>query len=580
AVADASSYTWSLPSGWTGSSTSNTISVTTGPNPGNVSVTANNGCGSSSAQTLAISMQSGPNQPSAITGTAAPCTGSNQTYSVSVVSGATSYTWTLPSGWSGTSTSNSISATVGAGSGTVEVVAVGTCGNSIAQTLSIAPVATPNQPATISGLTTACPSSSQVYSVASVSGATSYTWTLPAGWTGSSTSNSITVSTSTTGGTISVTAVNSCSQAGISQTLAVSVPTVDDGIPCTVDACNPANGVVTNTPDNSACDDGVWCNGQETCDALLGCQAGTPPTIDDGNSCTDDSCNEALDQVEHVNNSSPCDDGNPNTINDQCVNGVCVGTPIGNVWTGNVNTTWGNVGNWSLFVPTASDDAIIPTSPTGGVFPQIPAGYQASVDNIDVQPGATVNVLLDGTLDVFGVLTNYGTINVNNGGSLLQRTGSTISGSGICHVQRQGNTGFNYDYWSAPISNQSVVPGTSYLFDSNASTQADTDDSPSDPGWTAYNGTMQQGKGYAGRGAGLYTFSGTAGNGNVSMPLVYHAFDNTFMQTSAGTPYNLVGNPYPSAISAAQFIADNPNIDGTITFWDDDLSSGSDYHRS
>ncbi|MDB4655973.1 HYR domain-containing protein [Flavobacteriales bacterium] len=580
AVSGATSYTWNLPTGWTGSSTTNSISVTTGPNAGTVSVTANNTCAFSSAQTLAITLQSSPSQPSWVSGSTTPCSGTTETYFITAVPGATSYTWTLPSGWVGTSTSTSISTTVGSGSGSIEIVAVGSCGNSIAQTLSVAPVPSPAQPVTIAGLFTACPSSSHTYSVVAVPNASSYDWTLPSGWTGTSTTNSITIGTSGTGGTISVAAANSCGQSGTVQTLTVSVPTVDDGIPCTIDACNSSTGIVTNTPNNSICDDGLWCNGQETCDALLGCQAGAPPTVDDGNSCTDDSCNELLDQVENINNSDPCDDGNPNTINDQCVNGVCVGTPIGNVWTGNVNTTWGIAGNWSMFVPTSTDDAIIPTSPTGGVFPLIPAGYQASIDNLDVQPGATINVVQDGTLDVFGVLINNGTINVNDGGSLLQRTGSSIAGSGIYHVQRQGSAGFNYDYWSAPISNQVGVPGTSYLYDSNVSTQTDADDSPSDPGWTAYNGAMIQGKGYAGRGAGLQTFSGTAGNGNISFPLVYNAFDNTYSQTSPGTPYNLVGNPYPSAISAAQFVSDNPNIDGTIAFWDDDLTGGSGYNRS
>lgn len=38
------------------------------------------------------------------------------------------------------------------------------------------------------------------------------------------------------------------------------------------------------------CDDGNACNGAETCDPGLGCQAGTPLDCDDGNACTADSC--------------------------------------------------------------------------------------------------------------------------------------------------------------------------------------------------------------------------------------------------------------------------------------------------
>lgn len=454
----------------------------------------------------------------------------------------------------------------------------GPCPQSSSVSVTVDPL--PAQPSAIAGLSPACPNSSQTYTIAPVTGATSYVWTLPAGWNGTSTSTSIVTSTTNTGGTITVAAVNGCGQSATPQSLAVSIINTDDGIPCTIDACNPANGAVTHTPDNSVCDDGLWCNGQETCDVLLGCQAGTPPVIDDGNSCTDDSCDEVNDQVVNVNNTDPCDDGNPFTINDQCVNGVCVGTPIGNVWTGNVNNIWGVAGNWSMFVPSSADDATIPTSPIGGVFPIIPSGFIADVNNVNVQNGASITVQAGGTLDVSGVLTNDGNIQVNDSGSLLQRVGSTLSGNGTYQVQRQGNTGQNFDYWSSPIVNQTGVPGTSYLYNSNASTQDDSDDAPADPGWTSYNGTMIQGVGYAGAGGGLATFNGTVGNGPINVPLIYHPFDNTYSQTSPGTPFNLVGNPYPSAIDATQFITDNAGIDGTLHFWDDDLSGGTGYHRT
>lgn len=475
-------------------------------------------------------------------------------------------------------------ATILTGNGTVQTVTLtvqDASSNSAQCTFNVTVNSSaPAQPVSISGMSPACPSSTQTYSVPAVTGATSYTWTIPSGWTGTSTSNSITVTTGTTGGTIFVTATNGCGQTGIAQTQSFSIISIDDGVPCTVDACNPITGVVTHTPNDALCDDGLWCNGQETCDAVLGCQSGTPPNLDDGNSCTDDSCDEANDQVVHTNNNAPCDDGNPFTINDQCVNGGCVGTPIGNVWTGNVNTTWGLAGNWMVGIPSSADDAIIPTVPTGGVFPEIPAGYIADVNNINVQVGASITITDNGTLHVFGILTNNGTIDVNNNGCLLQRVGSTTAGSGTYNVQRQGSGGQNFDYWSSPIVAQVGIPGASYLYNSNASTQDDSDDSPSDPGWSVYNGVMNQGIGYAGNGGGLATFSGTVGNGPINVPLVYHPFDNTYSQTSPGTPFNLVGNPYPSAISAAQLIADNPGIDGTISFWDDDLSGGSDYNRT
>ncbi len=84
----------------------------------------------------------------------------------------------------------------------------------------------PAQPSTISGSTSPCQSSSQVYSVTNVSGVT-YTWTVPTGSTitnGQGT-NSITVTIGSSSGNISVTPSNSCGN-GTARTLAITVNTV------------------------------------------------------------------------------------------------------------------------------------------------------------------------------------------------------------------------------------------------------------------------------------------------------------------------------------------------------------------
>ena len=78
-----------------------------------------------------------PAQPAAISGNTTVCQGAAQTYSISPVSGATSYTWTLPGGWIGTSTTTSINTTAGATSGTISVIAVNACGSSTARTLAV-----------------------------------------------------------------------------------------------------------------------------------------------------------------------------------------------------------------------------------------------------------------------------------------------------------------------------------------------------------------------------------------------------------------------------------------------------------
>lgn len=71
-----------------------------------------------------------PNTTAGINGGTLVYSGSQVVYSISPVSGATSYNWQLPSGWSGggNGLSNSITATVGSTSGNVTVIPVNSCG--------------------------------------------------------------------------------------------------------------------------------------------------------------------------------------------------------------------------------------------------------------------------------------------------------------------------------------------------------------------------------------------------------------------------------------------------------------------
>jgi len=109
----------------------------------------------------------------------------------------------------------------------------------------------------------------------------------------------------------------------------------DDGNDCTTESCQPALGCTnpllpngTPCPDDTLCngdetcvagtctagtplmcDDGQFCNGAEWCDPVAACQPGTPPSIDDGVDCTDDSCDEGADTIVHTTNDGHCDIG-------------------------------------------------------------------------------------------------------------------------------------------------------------------------------------------------------------------------------------------------------------------------------
>ena len=108
-------------------------------------------------------------------------------------------------------------------------------------------------------------------------------------------------------------------------------PAVTDGVAVTSsEGATPANRPklsVTYIPlgqacaDDGECQDGLWCNGAETCNlATETCEAGTPQACDDFVVCTIDSCNESTDSCEHVPNNATCNDGNV------CTADTCNGT--------------------------------------------------------------------------------------------------------------------------------------------------------------------------------------------------------------------------------------------------------------
>jgi len=107
-----------------------------------------------------------------------------------------------------------------------------------------------------------------------------------------------------------------------------------DGIACTVDGCDEAADACVHSADNAACNDGSFCNGVETCVAGAGCQAGAPPSCNDGRSCTIDTCSAATDACAHAVNNAACDDGLDCNGSETCSlagptpTGCLTGTPI------------------------------------------------------------------------------------------------------------------------------------------------------------------------------------------------------------------------------------------------------------
>ena len=261
AVANANTYIWTVPAGWSitaGAGTTN-LTVTTGSTGqnGSITVAAGNSCGTSTPSSLAVIVVATPATPGAITGTATQCPGLiNQTYSISAVTYATTYTWTVPTGWSITAGGGTTSITVTTGSagqnGSITVTAGNSCGTSAPSSLAVTvSPATPATPGAITGTATQCPGlTGQIYSISAVTNATTYTWTVPTGWsiTAGGGTTSITVTTGSAGqnGSITVTAGNSC---GTSAPSSMAVTVLQNASIISVTGASPicVNGTTTYT---------------------------------------------------------------------------------------------------------------------------------------------------------------------------------------------------------------------------------------------------------------------------------------------------------------------------------------------
>ena len=90
---------------------------------------------------------------------------------------------------------------------------------------------------------------------------------------------------------------------------------LDDANPCTVDTCDPSTGV-THTPASAGmpCADANPCNGSETCDGVGACALVLPPSIDDGDPCTFDACDPTL-GITHTS-CAPLELTTPTTLGD------------------------------------------------------------------------------------------------------------------------------------------------------------------------------------------------------------------------------------------------------------------------
>lgn len=223
----------------------------------------------------------------------------------------------------------------------------------------------------------------------------------------------------------------------------------------------------------------------------------------------------------------------------------------------------------------------------------VPAAVTYNGSSWSATPSSTTPVVINGNLVLNSSLnvcscqiTNSATVRVTTGNSLVVQNDLSIAPTAMLIFEDTAslvqisdsatNTGtivykrkstplkqYDYTYWATPVANQALsVLGSPSLFYAF---------SPTLNNWSyqAATTTMQKANGYISRAPNNLdfstpktievTFNGTPNNGIISAPIVK---DN-------GT-FNLIGNPYPSAIDIDAFLLDPANtgiVNGTVYLW-------------
>lgn len=223
-------------------------------------------------------------------------------------------------------------------------------------------------------------------------------------------------------------------------------------------------------------------------------------------------------------------------------------------------TTWTGSA-WDNGDPSITTDAIV----SSGICN---ITSNTSFKTITVQADAILNVDNAATITVQDNIQVLGTgqFILNNNSSLLQNNSFAVN-TGNIKYRRNATPMRQYEftYWGTPVSGQVLnvfspltLGDKFYSYNSN----------PAVNNWVIENqaNVMVPGKGYAIRAPQGYTttpqvfngeFIGTPNNGNISLNV--EAFNPMLLN------YNLISNPYPSAINVITLL-DNSNL-GSMYFW-------------
>lgn len=260
--------------------------------------------------------------------------------------------------------------------------------------------------------------------------------------------------------------------------------------------------------------------------------------------------------------------------------GYALGTQAAIINCGDVTSTW-NGTSWSNGVPYNKIVAVI-----DGNYDTTTNG-SLNCCTLVVNSGKILNIGANTNVTVTGDITVNGNLNVLHNGSLVQIEDTAINTGNITYERVVSIRKNDYVYWSSPISSFNVngispLTNSSYIFKWNP-TIANANGGFGN--WASANGeTMILGKGYIVKGPESFTntaqnltaiFSnGIPNNGIITVPISRGGYTGASYNGTNGSQitrfsdnWNLIGNPYPSAIRTLDFLNLNTNIEGAVRLW-------------